>query len=218
MTTTLLAAVQRVARKVGNDATISSFSTNDESLDLAHLVWDAYERLISLLPIEAQEFAASDTITTANGTRLYSLASDATPYGVYQWSWENETSDDERIDMATLDYLRAMDIRYDEDTGQPVTAYFDSGQVGFYPVPDGVYSIKYQYRSLPARTIATGTTFEIPDHWVRFLTLEAEANYKMMKGFEEGELVLGQANEALNTIHIDRSPVQPATITPIEYF
>lgn len=209
MARTLLEVVQNISRPVGLDPAITAFADDDETNDLVQYINEAYEYLIDQLPEDTTVLNQSATITTAASTRLYNLASDASWYRVHGWSLQNRT-DDAPIHPASKEFVTGLDPDWDTTEGQPQYMYPDDTQVAFYPVPDGVYSIEYQYgQDLTARLSTTTDTFLVPDRWLRFIELFAQERYENAKGYTSAEMTMLKARDALADILIEIDHEQP---------
>ncbi len=202
MAETLLQVYADIARKVGLDPTITAFSETDESNDVVQDIYEAYRYLRRKLQKENLDFFASGSLATVAGTRLYNLASGATPYGVYTWSVENETDDDVFLKPATLAYIKQTFHKWDEEQDQPQYYYFEGGQIGFYPIPDGVRTIKYDYNQEITEDTATTATFLVPDDHLDFVKKYAQYLYETRKGFGDPEATLFFANEILSDVQV----------------
>lgn len=214
MTVTLLDVVQRVSRHVGLDPTITSFSNNDETNDIVQFVNEAYEELIMALPENCPYLNDSGTITTVASTRLYALETGAFSYNLYSWSLQDETSNDKPLQLVTLDYIATIDDRYDEVEGIPAYMYAEgSNQLGIYPVPNGVYTIKYQYaKDLQTRLTTTTDTFIFPDRWIRFVEKRAQEKYERLKAFSEPDYTLMESETLLTNILVEAWEMNPTYI------
>lgn len=195
MAITLLTVVQRVCRNVGLDPTITTFSNDDETNDVVQDVAESYEELITQLPTETVYLHAASAITTVASTRSYALASDAASFDLYRWSFNNSTDNYHALTPATTEFILDLDAQYQTRTGKPQYVYSEgSDAVCFYPVPDGVYTIAYQYgKSVITRLSATTDTFIIPDRWVLYITKRAQAKYERRKGFADPDATDTQA-------------------------
>lgn len=217
MADTLLTAAQRVARKVGLDPTFTSFSESDETNDLISYINDAYLELIDALPENTPQLLdITGTISTVASTRLYSLASGARNFNVLEWSFENETESDAPIEIATPEYLKQVDPKWDETTGKPRYAYFEgASSLGFYPVPDAVYVVNYRFKKTFTELTATTDVFIVPDEWIRaFIDKRAAALYVTAKGFRDAEQKATEAERELIGIIGDVFAMMPAYAVP----
>lgn len=211
MAVTLLQVVQRVSRPVGLDPTITSFSNNDETNDLVQYVNEAYEELLIVLPSSTPFLNSSGTLSLTNGTRLYSVASNAMPFDLYEWSFINTTGSDAQITFATKDYINTLDIEYKTTAGTPTYAYVEGNQqVGFYPVPNASFTVTYEYGiSSPARLTATSDTFLIPDRWVRYIEKSAQEKYERVKGYGDPDATALVAFNLLAEILVEAWETNP---------
>lgn len=199
MAVTLLDVVNRIRRNVGLDPTITAFSDDDESNDNVQDVNESYEDLLQVLPKGIPYLNKSASLSLVNGTRLYSIATDAHGFNLYSWSFQNETDEDEPLIFTTLEYIQALTPKYDETTGKPKYVYLEGNdQVGFYPIPDGARTVDYKYgQSLTARLSSTSATFIIPDPWVRVVEKMAQERYERRKGYASANRTF---NDALNLL------------------
>lgn len=208
MAVTLLEVVQRVSRHVGLDPTITAFSNDDETNDLVQYINEAYEDLKRALYESVPYFHGSTSFTTSNGTRLYNIPT-AEAYGVFEWSFENETENDSPLEFATREWVKRTDARFDEATGKPSHVYLEGSQFGLWPIPDGTYTIKFDYSSKVTRLSATSDTFVVPDDWVRYIEKKAEAVYKGLKGFNDAQETLFLADNLLTEIIAEAWTLDP---------
>lgn len=216
MADTLLGVAQRIARKCGLDPTFTSFSNDDETNDIVTYINDALLELLDALPENTPYLVNIDgQFPTVDGTRLYALETGARPFNILEWSFENETLSDEAIEVATPDYLKGIDPKWDETTGIPKYVYLEGSQLGLYPVPDDAYTINYRYKTAFAAISSTSATFPVPDEWIRqFIDKKVEAIYKTSKGFREAEDKMSEADRELISILGDVYSMVPAYAIP----
>lgn len=214
MADTALQVVQRVRRELQLDPTITSFSESDESNMNLQDVNNAYFELMDSLPNDVPQLLdVTGTFATAVSTRLYTLTSGHRAFNLLEWSFEDDTNDDRRLDWATLEYIRNLDKDYDTATGKPTHLYREGvDKVGVYPVPDGVYTINYTVRKTYTRLTATTDVFLIPDEWLRFVEKKAQFFYEDRKGFASSGNTFAQSERLLDNIM-----TQVAMMTPM-YF
>lgn len=219
MSDSLLTVVNRVRRVLGLD-TVSSFSDNDESNLNVQDVNDSYLYLLKQLPSDLPilQDASGGSITTANGTRLYALDSDARPSYLYEWSFQDETSGDVPISLASREYVQKHDPKYDETTGKPHLVYLEGTQLGIYPVPDGTYSLSYQFKSPFTRLSATSDTFIVPDEWLRFIELHAVLAYELRKGFSSAESTGARVRDELISVVTEAELMSPSYFLPEVFY
>lgn len=211
MSVTLLTVVQRVSRNVGLDPTITSFSNSDETNDLVQYVNEAYEELFMMLPPETPFLNGSSTLSLVNGTRLYSLASDAMPFDLYDWSFVDTTDQNNQLIPSTKEYIESLDSAYKTTTGIPKYVYPEGNQkVGFYPVPNTSISVNYEYGiSCPARLSLITDTFLLPDRWMRFVEKTAQEKYERIKGYGEPDSTAMTAFNLLGEIMLEAWETNP---------
>lgn len=220
MADTLLDVVKRVRRKVGLDPTISSFGETDESNDNVQDVNDAYFELLRSLPKDTPYLVdVSGTLSTVANTRLYSLGATARTMNVLEWSFENETSGDVPLKIATLEFIQGTYPKYDEDTGQPSYIYREGDeQLGIYPIPDGVYSIKYKFSKTFTRLTSTTDEFIVPDEWVRYVEKKAQYLYEDRKGFGDPDATFAQSESIMTEILVEAEMMNPNYFLPENFF
>lgn len=152
---TFLEAVNRVLRSGGiirgdTDA-VASFSDlqHGATLNLAIIaIQDELSELVSdkLIPYERQ---ASDTITTANGSRSYSLPSGFIRFFGTPMLYDSSRNSQIFELSGGEDALKLYDPNYKTTSGTPVWFYFEpttSKKISFYPVPNATiaYSIDFE--------------------------------------------------------------------------
>lgn len=211
MAYTLLDVVQIVSEKVGLDSSVTSFSVADESQLLVGYVNEAYRELLRELPDNSPYLSTEGSITTANGTRVYTLGSGVLTTNLNNYSFENETLDDARLNTVTLEYLQSKDPKFDETTGVPHSVYTDgANQLGFYPVPDATYTIKFRYSAKDITDLsATTDTFLVPDGWVWFIIKRAQEHYERFKVMADPDQTQAAADEIMTKILIEEWENQP---------
>lgn len=219
MSDSLLTSVNRVRRVLGLP-TVSSFSENDESNLNVQDVNDSYLYLLKQLPddLALLQDTSGGSITTSNGTRLYALDGDARHFHLLEWSFQDETSGDIPLELATREYVQRRDPRFDENSGKPQFVYRDGTQLGIYPVPDGIYSLSYQFRSPFTRLSATSDTFLVPDEWLRFVELHAVFLYEQRKGFGNADITAIRLKDELLSIVAEAELMSPAYFVPEVFY
>lgn len=205
MSVSLLTVVQRVSRNLGLDPTITSFSDNNDTNLLVQFINEAYEDIFDNLPEQTPFRNSSATISTVNGTRLYNLASNAMPFDLYEWSFENTTPPVNPIQVVTKDWVFALDQAYQSTTGTPKYFYPEGNQkIGFYPVPNAVFTITYEYGiTTPARLSLVGDTFLIPDRWVKYIEKSAQEKYERQRGYGDPDRTYLDVQEQYAIIQVE---------------
>lgn len=211
MTVTLIEVIQRISRKIGLNPAVTDFSNNDETSDLVQDINEAYEDLVSRLPSGGPYLQATGQFNTNNGTRLYSLNSDAMLFDLLEASIRNTSENNARIVLTDTAFVHRLDSDFDTVTGKPSMMYREGNQVGLYPVPDNTYIITYRYTRLPDRLSASTDTFLLPDLWVRYIERRAQAEYEKRKGYGSYERTEQQAFEMLADIMADADRMDPGT-------
>jgi hypothetical protein len=216
MADTLLTVVKNVARRIGWDpAAISTFSDDDETNLVVEYINDAYMSLISDLQAQNPYVRELSSVTTTASTRTVALPSNVHTLNLITTSFEDETNGDTPLKFATPDFIQETYPKYDEDTGKPVYVYFDGGDtLGFYPVPDGDYVVKFNYKISNIELASPSATFEIPDEWLRYIELEAELDYLDEKGFEISDRKINKAEDARISILAEDWNLNPTYMLP----
>lgn len=174
---------------------------------------EAYEDLLIALPSDCPYLNSSASFTLVAGTATYALASDATPFDLYDWALR-DTTNNRDIQLATKEYVENLDSKYKTTQGQPVYAYPDSTSIGFYPVPNATATVTYEYgKSPPTRLTLTSATFIIPDRWVKYLEKSAEGRYKSNKGYGDADEVMFKAQDMGADILIEAWEASPTYLT-----
>lgn len=213
MADTLLDVVKRIARRVKIDPNITVFSDDDETQLLVDMVNDAVAELRERLPKEWIPYLQKNgSITTANGTRLYNVAADALALEIFNWGFRNETESDAKLTPATLEFITETYPNYQDDTGKPEYVYQEDTQLGFYPVPDGIYTLEYLYPEVPARMSSTGATFPYPDSWLTYIEFAVSAEYAAGKGFGNAGIFLTKKEDRYAQIYAELAAKNPGFI------
>ena len=213
MAETLLQIYSDVARPLGLDPTISSFSENDGSATLVQYIYEAYRYLRRGLNHETNYFRGAGSIGLVDGTRLYDLASDAEGYGLYDWTFVNTTENNAPIQAATRAYVQKTYPGYLTDEGNPAYFYLEGAdQVGFYPVPDASYTVTYEYQKEITENTGTSTVFLVPDDWLDFIKKYTKGLWEDSKGFGNAGASFALANELLYQIRVADSRANPTYI------
>lgn len=203
MAETLLQVYADIARPCGLDPTITSFSESDGSASLVQYILEAYRFLRKKLPKETPQFVGSGSLSLVDGTRTYTLASDALGYGVYDWSMVNTTSSNDEIEEATPEYIKENFSDYTTLEGQPDYFYFEGTSIAFYPVPDASYTVTYKYQKTLTEDTSTTATFLIPDDWLDFVKKYAKYLWQDAKEFGDPEKTQADALDLLHTIKVE---------------
>lgn len=203
MAETLLQVYADIARPCGLDPTITSFSESDGSSTVVQYIHEAYRFLRRKLPQETPEFRGTGTLSLVDGTRTYSLTSDAIGYGVYDWSMVNTSANNASIEEATLEFIKTSYPGYKSDEGQPAYYYFEGGNVGFYPIPDASYTVTYEYQKQLTESTSTSATFLIPDDWLDFVKKYATCLWEKAKGYGSYESTYMEAMDLLHSIKVE---------------
>lgn len=219
MSDSLLTSVNRVRRAAGLPV-VTTFVESDESLLNVQDVNDSYLYLLKQLPSDLAylQDASGGTITTVASTRLYAMDTDARPWNLLEWSFQNETSEDYPMQMVTREYIQSTFPKFDESTGAPQMLYREGNSLGLYPVPDGVYSLSYQFKSPFTRLSATTDTFIIPDEWLRFVEMHAQFLYEDRKGFGNREATAARMKDELVSIVAQAELMTPTYFLPEVFY
>ena len=177
---TFLEAINRVLRTTGiikgDDDNILTFTDvqHNATLNLAQIaIQNELNSLVAdmLIPYER----ATGTITTAAGTRTYSLD----PTFVRFWGTPllYNSVDNRQMYIYDEDQLRLEIYTYKTVQSTPIYWYIVGGttqKIGFYPVPDGVDSWDYEYEKIVGVTNAVDVLpFQTDQQAQVFCTLAA---------------------------------------------
>lgn len=210
MARTLLDVAQKVARRCRLNPSFTAFSDDDETQMLVDFINEAVSELRNKLPwVPTAE--GRGTLSLVAGTRLYDVASDALATEIYLWSLANQTDDNVAIEAGTLEWVKKNDTDYLTVQGKPTTLYVENGQLGFYPVPDGNYTITYIYPEIPAVMSTTTATFPYPDDWLLWVELAATITYKDLKGMDY-ELDFKKQEDHYAYIYAEICKAQPQVV------
>lgn len=121
-----------------------------------------------------RELFTSTDVTTANADSGYTLPTDyQRVYSVYTVDSDGTQTPLEQISPAFYDEKGTT------STGKPSYYTMYGGEIKFWPVPDGVYTVRVRYFRDPANLVATNDEPEIPDTYHHLLV-----NYALWHCYE----------------------------------
>lgn len=204
MAETLLQVYSDVARAVNMDPTITAFSETDGSADIVQFIYEGVRSLRRKLSQETIYTQKTATISAVNGTRTYSLPTDAEPYDVYSFGvYLDSVEGNPFLAASTRNYIRQTDGKWDTTEGQPKYYYFeDKDTIAFYPVPDASYTVKVDYRQGISEDTATTATFLYPDEWLDYVKKYAQYQWEKLRGFGSAEGTYGELLDILHSIRV----------------
>lgn len=181
MPSTVLSLINEVLRRTGQ-VEVSTLSNAGnpaaQALDFANEIYTEM-----LFKLKVNRLQKSATLNTSNGTAGYSVAADADVNGLVS---------DSLVESASQTRLKHVDYRYPiehggNNTGQPDSFYVQGDKVYLYPVPDGTYTIEYQYYVKPESLSSDTQTTELPDEWEKVLLLGTQARLEQFLGESNAE-------------------------------
>lgn len=205
MAETLLQVVADICRPVGLDPTITEFKESDGTNDIVQYVYEAYRALRRRVVTNSEYFFKTATFNTVTSTRTYTLATDAEPHDLYQWSLKDTTNNTE-IKAASREFIKKRYPNYKTDEGKPQYFYYEGGDtLALYPVPDAVYEMEYEYGQQVSEDTSTTATFLVPDDWLDYVKKHAQYLYEKAKGFGDEQATYMELRGLLSSIIVQAS-------------
>lgn len=173
---TLLQLVNEVLRRTGQVEVSTLSNAQTPATQTRDFINDTCFEMAQKL--KTQRFLKQGTITTANGTSAYNLASDAEI---------NSLLGDSVLESGSEQPLRETDYTYPlthgrDATGQPTCYYRAGNQLVLYPTPDAAYTVQYSYLIKPADLLDDDDTSPLPPEWEKVLILGAQARLEKFLG------------------------------------
>ena len=191
MPATLLELVNEVLRRTGQVEVSTLINARTPGAQTVDFMNDVYSEMLQKLKADRLQKQAS--LDTENGTTAYTLASDAEV---------NSLVSDSLQETASQSKLKHVDYTYPlqhgpDNTGQPDSFYTQGDSVYFYPVPDGAYTIAYQYFIKPSVLANDAQNTELPEAWEKVLILGTQARLEKFLGESNAEGTYYLYREAL---------------------
>lgn len=144
-----------------------SITSDQITIDIVAALEDARGEVISRIPKRWLLKPAAVAITTSDGDYTYSLASDVQEPVVFRYTDSNTDYVLKKIDsdkewfgqIYSSTEPRSNPIYYRE-IGNDASGY---RQIELFPIPDGAYTINYEYYKIPADMTVADLSTEIPD-------------------------------------------------------
>jgi hypothetical protein len=172
----LLQLVNEVLRRTGQVEISTLANAQTPAIQTRDFLNETYFEMLQKL--KAQRLLKQANLTTSNGTAAYSLAGDAEinsllgnsllETGTQQQLWETDY---------TYPLLRGVTV-----TGKPECFYRSGNQLYFYPIPNGTYTIQYDYLLKPTNLNSDGDTTLLPVEWEKVLILGTQARLEKFLG------------------------------------
>ena len=185
-----LEAVNLVLREEGvirgDDDDLTSFSETQHSATLQLAQIAVQSELASFVSDRFIDYEdASATLTLASGTRLYDLDSSFVRMREKYLLYTNASDVSEGSFLVFKDEheIRNQFLNYREDTGRPVWVYFPGGttkKVGFYPVPDDTYYLRYYFEKDVSVSVETDVLPFITTTQAQIFTHVAARHFKWL--------------------------------------
>lgn len=176
---TLLQLINEVLRRTGQQEVTTLTDATTPAIQAVDFLNETYIEMLHRLKV--QHFTKPGTLTTSAGIAAYAPASDA--------SVDNLLPDSLRMEN---DQIRLQEVSYtyslehgENASGRPEHFYRSGGQIYLYPIPDGVYTIDYQYQVKPQSLSGDSATTELPENWEKVLVLGTQARLEKFLG-EDG--------------------------------
>jgi len=175
----LLQLINEVLRRTGQQEVTTLSNATTPTVQAIDFLNETYFEMLQRLKVQALTKAGS--ITTSAGVVAYTPAADHDPDGLLPDSLQAENSQ-QRLREVAYTYP----LEHGENvSGPPAYFYRSSGQIHLYPIPDGVYTIRYQYRIKPQILSGDSDVTALPESWEKVLVLGTQARLEKFLG-EDG--------------------------------
>ncbi len=173
---TLLQLVNEVLRRSGQIEASTLTNAQTPVTQTRDFLNETYFEMLQRLKV--QRLLKLATLNTANGTTSYNLASDAEI---------NSLVSDSVLETSTQSRLSEVDYTYPLShgttvTGRPECFYRVGSQISFYPIPNDIYAIQYQYQVKPVALVNDADTSQLPVEWEKVLVLGTQARLEKFLG------------------------------------
>jgi hypothetical protein len=198
---TLLQLINEVLRRTGQVEVSTLASAQTPTLQALDFLNETYAEMLQRL--NTYRLQKQGSLTTSNSTASYNLATDAELDSLLT---------DSLLETDTQQRLQEVDATYPiangtTATGQPQYFYRMGSLIYLYPIPDGTYTIQYQYQVKPAALNADSDTTELPVEWEKVLLLGTQARLENFLG-ESGENTYLLYRDGLDQLK-SRAPQKP---------
>ena len=173
---TLLQLVNEVLRRTGQEEIATLSTAQTPAIQARDFLNETYFEMLQKL--KAQRFLKQATLTTSNGTAAYTLVSDAEINALLGNSLLETTTQQQ---LWETDYTYPL-LRGTSVTGKPECFYRSGNQIYFYPIPNAVYTIQYDYLLKPVNLTADTDAPQIPAEWEKTLVLGTQARLEKFLG------------------------------------
>lgn len=199
---TLLQLVNEVLRRAGQTEATTLASAQTPVVQTRDYLNETYVEMLQKL--KTQRLVKTASFSTVAGTTQYTLASDADVDGLLADSLMETGS---QLGLKETAYTFPLTHGITQ-TGRPAYFYKDGDTLALYPIPDGVYTIRYQYQVKPQPLTADNDTTQLPPEWEKAMILGTQARLEKFLG-EGGDDTYLLYRDALLQLK-SRSPYKPA--------
>lgn len=197
----LLQIVNEVLRRTGQQEVSTLVNAQTPALQAVDFLNETYTDMLQRL--KAQQLMRTGNFSTSDGISQYNLATDADINSLISDSVLETTIP---LRLNEVDYTFPLD--HDPTaTGRPSRFYHSGSQIHLYPIPDGVYTIQYQYFVKPMLLSDDSDTTELPVEWEKVLINGTQARLEKFLG-EEAEETYFLYREGLEQLK-SRSQTKP---------
>ena len=225
--TSYLEGVNRILRHegilAGGDDDVTSFTSSQHPAAVSLAQIAIQSQLADLVAMEFIPFEdQSATITTAIGTRVYTLETDFIRMQenyLVQTDVSGVAETNYRIPITTEAKIRQADDRYKElnVAGSEVAYMLPNKQIGFYPVPTEVKYFRYYYEGdvpvsdegdeMPFSTVTENETFlRMAARYFKYLFADADIRDSMFPDGIEGDPHINASKAVLCRLLLSLKP------------
>ena len=199
---TLLQLINEVLRRTGQQEVTTLNNATTPTVQAIDFLNETYFEMLQRLKV--QPLTKAGSITTSEGVAAYTPSADHEPDGLLPDSLQEESTQQRLREVAYTYPLEHGETA----SGLPRYFYRNGSQIHLYPIPDGVYTIRYQYRVKPQAFNANNDVTALPESWERILILGTQARLEKFLG-EDGNDNYLLYRDGLTQLK-SMSPLKPA--------
>jgi hypothetical protein len=198
---TLLQLINEVLRRTGQVEVSTLSGAQTPTLQARDFLNETYVEMLQRLNV--YRLQKQGTFNTSNGTASYTLATDAELDSLLT---------DSLLEAGAQQRLKEVDYTYPIShgttaTGKPEAFYRLGNLLYLYPIPNGTYTIQYQYQVKPGALSADADTTQLPTEWEKVLILGTQARLEKFLG-ESGDETYLLYRDGLDQLK-SRAPLKP---------
>ncbi len=173
---TLLQLVNEILRRTGQVEASTLNEAQTPIIQTVDFLNETYTEMLQRLQVNRLQQSA--TFNTSSGTAAYSLTTQCEVQDLIADSVQETGS---QLRLEEVDYT--YPIAHGETlSGKPQYFYRKGSQLFLYPVPNAIYTIRYDYQRSPQKLSLNSDTTALPESWEKVLILGTQARLEKFLG------------------------------------